>query len=443
MRSGMMKSVATGSLAAGAALVSVVAVVLAQPAAGAQQTAAADPAVITTWNAVAQTTITAPAPSGAGKANAEGFLWYGFVQAAVYNAVNGITGEYELYEWNVKGPKGASPQAAAAAAAHGVLMEYFGSGDFRTAARSRRTWMLHSPRRSGRSRTVSPRSRASGMANEPPSGSSSCGSTTAASPRSCSTCRRQPASGGPRRLRWLRSSPPGWDRSIRSCSSRPAVRPGPPPAIGSDLYVEEFEEVRDYGVSSGSLRTADADADGAVLLRRRAGPTAGWAPRPCEPPSAGHQRQRASLRRGRHERGRLGGRRLGRQVPLRMVAPDHRDSRGRHGRQSEHHRRARLDASPRHAALSRLAERAEWGFRRRDADALAAEPRRRRVDLNITSAAAGGITRHYEYAEDLRQDAVDSRVWSGIHFRRADEVAFEMGTQVGNWALDHYFAPAK
>ena len=44
--------------------------------------------------------------------------------------MNGITGEYELYEWNAKAPKGASPQAAAAAAAHGILMEYFGSNDF-------------------------------------------------------------------------------------------------------------------------------------------------------------------------------------------------------------------------------------------------------------------------------------------------------------------------
>ena len=32
-------------------------------------------------------------------------------------------------------------------------------------------------------------------------------------------------------------------------------RPGPPPPIMSDLYVEEFEEVRDYGVNVGSLRT--------------------------------------------------------------------------------------------------------------------------------------------------------------------------------------------
>jgi hypothetical protein len=65
-----------------------------------------------------------------------------------------------------------------------------------------------------------------------------------------------------------------------------------------------------------------------------------------------------------------------------------------------------------------------------------------RVDLTLTSVAAG-VTRHYDFAADIRRDAVDARVFSGIHFRTADEVAFVMGTQVANWALDHHFAPAK
>ena len=63
------------------------------------------------------------------------------------------------------------------------------------------------------------------------------------------------------------------------------------------------------------------------------------------------------------------------------------------------------------------------------------------VDLNLTSAAAG-VTRHYDLAADIQQDAIDARVYSGIHFRTADEVAIVMGTQIANWALDHYFAPA-
>ena len=64
------------------------------------------------------------------------------------------------------------------------------------------------------------------------------------------------------------------------------------------------------------------------------------------------------------------------------------------------------------------------------------------MDLNLTSVNAGGVTRHYDVAADIQHDAIDARVFSGIHFRTADEVGATQGTQVANWALDHYFAPA-
>ncbi len=64
------------------------------------------------------------------------------------------------------------------------------------------------------------------------------------------------------------------------------------------------------------------------------------------------------------------------------------------------------------------------------------------VDLRITSTAAAE-TRHYDDATAMQQDAIEARVWSGIHFRTADEVGWAMGTQVANWTLDHHFAPTK
>ena len=100
------------ALAAGAALTA------ALPASAVQPPAAADPAVITEWNAISVNTIAGAAPNGAGLNNAEGIMWFAFTQAAVYNAVEGITGAYDLYDWNARAPKGASPEAAAAVAAH-------------------------------------------------------------------------------------------------------------------------------------------------------------------------------------------------------------------------------------------------------------------------------------------------------------------------------------
>jgi len=64
------------------------------------------------------------------------------------------------------------------------------------------------------------------------------------------------------------------------------------------------------------------------------------------------------------------------------------------------------------------------------------------VDLIITSTAAAE-TRHYLTAAAMQQDVINARVWSGIHFRTADEVGVATGIKVGNWALDHYFAPTR
>jgi hypothetical protein len=91
------------------------------PGASGSGSAAADPAVIIDWNAVAVARIV----TDAGKANPEAFLWYAFEQAAVYNAVVGITRRYAPYRWHARGPRHASPQAAAATAAHRVLLTYF------------------------------------------------------------------------------------------------------------------------------------------------------------------------------------------------------------------------------------------------------------------------------------------------------------------------------
>ncbi len=89
-----------------------------------------DATVISEWNAQALTTLTAdPAMKPP-----ETVLYLGFVQAAVYDAVVGINGRYQPYLFHQRAPKGSSAQAAAAAAAHEVLVTY--------SPYDRRRWML-------------------------------------------------------------------------------------------------------------------------------------------------------------------------------------------------------------------------------------------------------------------------------------------------------------
>ena len=107
-----------GRRAATALLLSLT-LVSAMPAAAAHPVPATNASVITTWNQIAVSTVTAAGPSPTA------FNYFAFVHLAMYNAVVGITGGYELYQWDVVGSKQASPEAAAAAAAHRVLRTYF------------------------------------------------------------------------------------------------------------------------------------------------------------------------------------------------------------------------------------------------------------------------------------------------------------------------------
>jgi hypothetical protein len=59
-----------------------------------------------------------------------------------------------------------------------------------------------------------------------------------------------------------------------------------------------------------------------------------------------------------------------------------------------------------------------------------------RIDLTISSPVT---TRYYEFADPLCADAVDARVWGGIHFRFADVASMAAGQQVADWAADRYF----
>ena len=435
------KAVGAGSLAACATLMTIIAVFYARPAAGAQPPAAADPAVIRDWDAIAVSTIAGPAPSGAGKANVEAFLWFPFVQAAVYNAVNGITGEYELYKWNAKAPKGASPQAAAAAAAHGVLMEYFGTNDFVNSEAiaanlnaALATSLGQIPDGVREQQGIRYGKRAAGRLVELREDDGRFAPIVFDMPLAAGVWRPTPPALAPFFDPWLGQVEPF------VLDSPSQFRPGPPPAISSALYVEEFEEVRDYGANVGSLRTAAQTETARFFSDITIGPL------------------HAGLRDLVTRRGLdiSDSARLFAAVDLSMAdaAIAVWDGKFHYGwwRPITAIREADTDGNPNTtgvpgwtpflvtppypdwpSGLNGVIGAASTALSQLNADG--------RVDLNLTSAAAG-VTRHYDFAADIQRDAVDARVFSGIHFRTADEVAFVMGAQVANWALDHHFAPA-
>jgi hypothetical protein len=63
-----------------------------------------------------------------------------------------------------------------------------------------------------------------------------------------------------------------------------------------------------------------------------------------------------------------------------------------------------------------------------------------RADFSATSAVA---TRTFTRFSQATQEVVDARVYSGIHFRTADEHGAKIGKQVARWREKHFFQPAK
>jgi vanadium-dependent haloperoxidase-like protein len=396
-------------------------------------TPAADPAVITFWNETAVATIV----TDAGKANAEAFLWYAFEQAAVYNAVVGITGRYELYNWNTRGPKWASPEAAAAAAAHRVLSTYFPASQTRLDTALADS-LLQIPDGHAKEQGVRYGEKAADRIIELRVDDGRFADVPFDVPLEPGVWRPTPPGFAPFFDPWLSQVRP------LLLTSPSQFRPSEPPALTSDTYTEEFQEVMDYGVATDSLRTPEQTETAFFFSDIGIGPL------------------QASLRD--------------------LVTRRHMDI-------SDAARLfAAVDMSLADAIGAIWDSKFHFGFWRpvtaiqladddgnpeTDGDAdwlpLIATPPYPdyasglsgvigalsrtlsrllgdgRVDLNITSAAAGlpgpPLTRHYEFAADLNRDVVDARVWSGIHFRTADVVGSAIGTQVGDWAMDHYFQP--
>ncbi len=393
----------------------------------------ADPAVITDWNATAVATIVIDA----GKANAEALLWYGFTQAAVYNAVVGITRRYELYDWNVRGPRAASPEAAAAAAAHRLLLHYFPASQARLDAALEASLAKVSDG-SGEKQGVSYGERAADRIIELRANDGRNAPITFDEPLAAGVWRPTPPTFTPFFSPWLSQVRP------MMLTSPSQLRPPPEPPMTSETYTQEFNEVKELGAKASATRTAQ-QTETALFIA-----------------NTGVAAFQAALR----------------------------DLAARHALDISDSARlfAAVDMGFADSVIAIWDAKFHYGFWRpitaiqlADQDGNAAtvkdptwEPLlvtppypdypsglcsivgvlsrvlsrtlgAGRVDLNITSIASdppgSPVTRHYELAADLNRDAIDARVWGGIHFRTADVVANGIGTRIGDWALDHYFAP--
>jgi hypothetical protein len=410
------------------ALCAALTVPMLQPAAGAKTSPDVDPAVITAWNETAVATIVVDA----GKANAEAFLWFGFVQAAVYNAVVGITRDYELYKWNRRGPRSASPEAAAATAAHDVLLHYFPASQARldAALEASLAGVADGPAKE-QGITYGAAAADHFIALRENDGRNA--PITFDEAPAPGVWRPTPPTFTPFFDPWL-----GQVKPLMTTSST-QFRPGPEPAMTSARYTADFNEVKALGAKVGSTRTAQQTQTAIFTTDVAIGP------------------YQAALRdlAARHAMDISDSARLFAAVDMSITDSVIAvwDSKFHFGfwRPITAIQLADTDGNPDTVAdpawepLVATPPYPDYvsGFNAVTGAYTGSLSRilgAGQLDLNITSVAAG-VTRHYDTASALNRDGIDGRVYLGIHFRTADEVAIDMGTQIANWALDHYFQP--
>lgn len=418
-----------GRRAATALLLSLT-LVSAAPVAAVPPPGDADAVVITTWNEIAVNTVT----NNGAAASPTSFNYFAFVHLAMYNAVVGITGEYELYRWDKHAPTGASPEAAAAAAAHRVLSNYFPGAAANLDAQLASSLALV-PDGGAQDKGISYGVRAANNIIALRMSDGRNAAVTVPVADAPGDWRPTPPALAPFASAWLGGVTP------LALNSATQFAPGEPPALDSETYFDEYEEVRitgdidappedrsdemeqtarffsDAGIlpMQGALRefatrrALDIDdsarmfaavdtsiADGAITVWHAKFQYMWWRPVTAI---------------------RMGGADLNDDTvgdpdwtPL-ITTPPYPDW---------------------PSGLCSVVGAVSTALTRLNGDGM--------LDLNITSVAAGE-TRHFATTADIAPLAVDARVWSGIHFRTADEVSITIGTNVANHVLDNYFQP--
>jgi len=426
---GLRRRVAIAAVVAAALLATTVASFADASAAGGSRNAR----VITDWNKIAVDMIVADSTIGG---TARAFNYYAYEQAAVYNAVVGITRRYQLYQWSRLGPRSASPAAAAVAAARGVLLHYFpgSAGTLQTAYNAS---IAQLPPGLGRRQGIAYGELAAANIIELRANDglqdTSVTFTLGSGPGAW-----VPQPGQTFLAPWLSQVRPF------TLISTSQFDPGPPFALTSPAYTTQFNEVKAKGGTAAGSRT---------LLETE---TARFFFDIPIVPLQGGLRDLAT----RHHLDISDSARMFAAVDLSIA-----DTIGTVWKSKVLYGFWRPITAIRNAGTDgnddTIADGSwtpvmptppypDWvaglpsvmGATGRALHRIIGSD----IDLKLTSpgsAPAGPanvpITRTYHSAAVLNADVINARVWSGIHFRSSDVLGNGIGVSVANWALDHNF----
>ncbi|MBG0852524.1 vanadium-dependent haloperoxidase [Streptomyces spinoverrucosus] len=383
--------------------------------------------VLLDWNEIAVATINGDAKRHAAEQN----VWHGFVSAAVYNAVVGIEGRYAPYKWDVRGPREASAEAAAAAAAHRVLLTYFPKSKARLDAayteslkkipdgQAEKLGVDYGRRAADRVvqlRVKDGRGESVAFTKTPEPG----------------VWRPTPPDNSPFQLPWLAKTKP------LALTSAEQFRPGAPPATNTRRYARDLAEVRALGAKNSKVRTPQqtetakffADVQPVQFQAayrdhvKRHGLDLVDAARLFAAANTATADATITAWNAKYTHAQW------RPITaIRLAGTDDN---------------AATTADPAWEPLLRTPASPDYvsGHNAADGAAMAVLHRLTgpNVDFRISSAVTG-TTRTYTRAADFTRDVINARMWGGVEHRTSGEVGNRMGQQIGRYTLDHYFRP--
>jgi hypothetical protein len=378
------------------------------------------------WNQVAQTATV----SVAKMFQAESFIYMGYESAAVYDAVNSIDHRYQPYAVRVHAPRGASPEAAAAAAAYTILSNYLPAQQS-TFDAAYATSLATIPDGQAKLDGIDVGTHVA----------TALISLRADDGRNAAiTFTPTPGPGV-----W-RPTPPGfaaaqtpWVGQMRPFLLRNAGQflPGPPPALTSARYARDYNEIKAMGSSTSTVRTPEQTS---VALFWSANVNVQY---------------NGEFRRLVQQNG------LGLDDAVRLFAMGNligadsliacMNAKYTYGfwRPVTAIPAGDTDGNPATAAdptwtpLLTTPNHPEYPaahgcLTSAEASVFAAFFHTRDINIDLDSSVTG-TTRHFATVDDLRTEIVNARLWGGLHFRNSSEVGVRLGRRVAGWALDRYF----
>lgn len=385
---------------------------------------------VTDWNALMQTTV------AAGNANAQARS-AAIVQMAVFEAVNSIIGDYEPY-LGMTAPLGASPNAAAIAAAHAALLTLYPASNAVLNA-SLTVSLAQIPDGPAKDAGIAAGQQAAVAmllyrAND--------GAATAQSvPYTPGT---NPGDWQPAPPTFTVASQPGWGLVLPfGLDTGSQFRLPPPPALDSGKYARDYNEVKLVGNASAGPDIRPQDRTDVARFFSVSSPVQAW--------NQGARQVSAATGRSLSENARIFAL-LNMAIfdasiaaydtkyfcstwrPMMAIRGADQDGNYKTEKDGGWFPLITTPAFPSypsaHATLSGAAR-----------TVLERVLGKHNLAITLTSPRAPGIVLNYTEWRQICADIDDARVYGGIHFRFEQEAGGHQGQDVGHYILDNYLRP--